>query len=216
MYYIKKESEISWQKSFTNSLLDNAIDFIIMIFLAVIGSLLIFNYHSEFFYFLFSLFIIILSFFIILMGKKRGDWLFRLLIKPLIPIKFREKIDKSVELLYEDLPSFRDIIIPFLIGFCVWIIFGLQVYIIAFSFSINIQIIHFIFIYYIASIIGLLPLSIGGLGLREGSLVVLLILFGVPPATTFVISLSSHIIGNIIPGFIGGLLLMRRTYLSKI
>ena len=55
----------------------------------------------------------------------------------------------------------------------------------------------------------------GGLGLREGSLVVLLLLYGVSPATTFVISLSSHIIGNIFPGFIGGLILIRKNFFVK-
>jgi uncharacterized protein (TIRG00374 family) len=149
------------------------------------------------------------------MKEKRGNLLYLLFIKPLIPKKFRYKIDKSVELLYEDLPNYKDIIIPFLIGLGIWIIFGLQVYIIAYSFSIDVPVISFILIYYISLIVGLLPISVGGLGLREGILVVILLLFGVPPATTFVISLCSHIIGNIIPGFIGGFILIRKTYFVK-
>jgi len=212
IYYIKKESKISWQKSFTNSLLDNAIDFIILMLLGLIGSLLIFNYYPEIFYMLFLIFMIIIILFLFLMKEKRGNWLFNFLIKPLFPLKIRDKIDKSVELLYEDLPTFQDIILPFFIGLSVWIIFGLQVYTIAYAFSVNIPIISFIFIYYISLIAGLLPISVGGLGVREGVLVFLLLIFGVPPATTFVISLCSHIIGNIFPGFIGGLLLIRKTY----
>jgi uncharacterized protein (TIRG00374 family) len=215
VFYIKKEGRISWQKSFTNSLLDNAIDFIIMMVLALIGSLFIFNYYPEIFYILFFIFMIIIILFFFLMKEKRGYWLFNYFIKPLFPLKIREKIGKSIELLYEDIPSFKDMIFPFLIGLCVWIIFALQVYTIAYALSIDIPIISFIFIYYISSIAGLLPLSVGGIGLREGTLVFLLLIFGVPPATTFVISLCSHIIGNIFPGFLGGLLLIRETYFDK-
>ena len=122
----------------------NAIDFIIMIFLALIGSILIYNYYPEIFYILSFVFIIIIIFFIFLMKEKRGNWLFRLFIKPLFPKKFRDKIDKSIKLLYEDLPKHKDIIFLFLIGLSVWIIFGLQVYIIAYSFSIDIPVISFI------------------------------------------------------------------------
>jgi uncharacterized protein (TIRG00374 family) len=146
------------------------------------------------------------------MKERRGIWVLNFFIKPLFPLRIRNKIDKSVGLLYEDLPKFKDIIFSFIIGLFVWIIFGLQVYIIAYAFSVNIPILSFVFIYYISLIAGLIPVSVGGLGLREGTLVFLLLIFGVPPAITFVISLYSHIIGNIFPGFIGGLLLVRKTY----
>jgi uncharacterized protein (TIRG00374 family) len=146
------------------------------------------------------------------MKEKIGNWLFKIFIKPFIFKKIKAKIDKSIIMLYEDIPSLKDMILPFLVGICVWIIYGLQVYIIAYTYSINISFFYFISIYFISVIVGLLPLSIGGLGLREVTLVGLLLVFGVPYATTFVISLSTHILCNILPGFAGGILSIAQKY----
>jgi uncharacterized protein (TIRG00374 family) len=206
VYYLKEKSNISWEKSFTNSLLDNTVDFIIILFLALIGSFLIFEYYPGVLPTLLLVFIIVIIFFFFLMKEQRGNLFFKIFIRPFIINKIKVKFEKSIVSLYEDIPSLKEMIFPFLVGICVWIIYGLQVYIIAYAFSINVPLNYFIFIFFISVIIGLMPISVGGLGLREGTLVALLLIFGVPPETTFVISLSSHILCNMVPGFIGGII----------
>ena len=138
------------------------------------------------------------------MKKERGDRFFRIFLRPFIPNRFREKIDKSVESLYEDLPRFRDLPIPILIETLTWIIAGSQVYILAQAFSIDIPYVTFVLIAIISTIAATLPISIGGLGVREGTLVLLLSAYGVQPETAFAISLGGFIVKTLVPGIIGG------------
>lgn len=206
IYYIKEKTGESWEKCITNSLLDVASEFIILLFLALIGSIFIFEFYPGVFYTLLVIFIIFIVVFFVLMKKQQGSWLFRIVLQPLLPDKIKSLVDNSLESLYEDIPTLSDMIFPFAIGLLLWILNGVQVYIIAQAFSINIPYHVFIFIFIISVLAGLLPVSIGGLGIREGAFVALLLIFGVQPEVTFVISLSSFFLSTMIPGIAGGIL----------
>ena len=58
----------------------------------------------------------------------------------------------------------------------------------------------------ISFIAGIIPISIGGLGIREGTLVLLLSGFGVDPEVAFAISLVGYFLTNLIPGIMGWLI----------
>jgi len=138
------------------------------------------------------------------MMKSGGRKFFKIFIKPLIPKKYREGIDQSVELLYEDMPRIRELLIPVLFDIIVWVIIGTQVYIIAQAFSVDIPYIIFILLHTLSVVAyGLLPISIGGLGVREGIFVFLLLPFGVTAEVAFVISFSGYIVKMIIPALLG-------------
>ena len=51
--------------------------------------------------------------------------------------------------------------------------------------------------------IGLIPITIGGLGIREGALVVLLLAFGIKEEVAFVISIAGLIVKLLIPAIVG-------------
>jgi uncharacterized membrane protein YbhN (UPF0104 family) len=90
------------------------------------------------------------------------------------------------------------------------IIAATQVYIIALAFSIEIPFIYFIFLSLISVALShVLPISIGGLGIREGIFIYLLSEFGVIPEIAFVISLSGFIVKLLIPGLIGLIIPLR-------
>lgn len=203
-YFLKEKSKASWEKCISNSLIDTNLGFIIGVFLALIGSFILFDNFPGIFFILLSFFIFVFTAFIVLMKKERGDRFFRIFLRPFIPNRFREKIDKSVESLYEDLPRFRDLPIPILIETLTWIIAGSQVYILAQAFSIDIPYVTFVLIAIISTIAATLPISIGGLGVREGTLVLLLSAYGVQPETAFAISLGGFIVKTLVPGIIGG------------
>ena len=96
----------------------------------------------------------------------------------------------------------------------IWFLLAFQVYIIALAFSINISFTLFFLIHTISVvIISILPISVGGLGVREGTLVLLLGLFGVAPDVSFVISLSGFVIKMLIPGIVGMFLSFKKEYI---
>jgi len=133
------------------------------------------------------------------------------LIRPFIPERYKTSIDKSVESLYQDIPKIKDMLIPFLIEIIVWIFAAIQVYIIAQAFLINITFYEFILISIISVVISnILPISIGGLGIREGAFVFLLSKFGVQSEIAFVISISGFLVKILIPGLIGLIISFRK------
>ena len=206
IHYIKKKANVKWGKSITNSLLDASTEFIAGLFLALIGSIILIEHYPGIFPMILFFFLLISSIFIILIKKEKGQFLFKLLIRRFIPKKLRLKIDGSIETFYEDIPRLRELIIPLFLEIIVWIIMGTQVYIIALGFSINIPFYQFILIYTISFIAGIIPISIGGIGVREGIFILILSKFGVDPQSSFVISIVGYSLTNLIPGIIGGTL----------
>jgi len=88
---------------------------------------------------------------------------------------------------------------------------AIQVYIIAQAFLINITFYEFILISIISVVISnILPISIGGLGIREGAFVFLLSKFGVQSEIAFVISISGFFVKILIPGLIGLIISFRK------
>jgi len=204
IFYLKEKSKASLAKCITNSLIDSSTGFIAGLTLALFGSLLLIEHLPGLFPILLVVLILYVITFIIFMKEERGGKIFNILIRPLIPKKYREAIDQSVMSLYEDLPRLRDMIFPILLEFIVWMIAGTQTYIMALAFSIDIPYVSFMLISITAVIIsGALPISIGGLGVREGAFVVLLTTFGVQPQTAFVISLSGFLVKMLLPGLAG-------------
>jgi uncharacterized protein (TIRG00374 family) len=215
IYYIKKKSNSSLEKCLTNSLIESGLSLITGLFIALIGSIILIKYYPELLIIILPFFIFYLSVFIVLLEKRGGSRLFNILIRPFIPEKYKNNIDKSVESLYQDIPKLKNMFVPFLIEILVWIIAAFQVYIIAQAFSINISLFEFILISIISVVISnILPISIGGLGIREGAFVYLLSKFGVVSEIAFVISLSGFLVKILIPGLIGLIISLRKKWIQ--
>jgi uncharacterized protein (TIRG00374 family) len=204
IFYLKNKTKASIEKCLTNSLIDFSLFFISGLFLSVIGSVFLFDRAPELFPILLFFFCLNTIAFVILLQKRSGSILFNYFIKRFIPKKFKEKISQSIDALYEDIPRFRDLIIPFFIDILIRIITGTGIFIIAQSFSVNIPYIDFIFINVIAVVvIGILPISVGGLGIREGIYVYLLGTYGVSPGVAFAISFSGYLVKMLVPAIAG-------------
>jgi len=205
IYYLKAKSNASLEKCITNSLLDGTLALLSGLALAIFSSFFLGKYMSSgILTVLIIVFIFYSTAFIILMKRNRGGKLFNLIIRPLIPDKFKTSVDKSIDSLYKDIPRLRDTVLPLIIEGASLTLATIQVYIIALSFSINVPLLTFISISIISAVVaGVLPISIGGLGIREGTFVLLLSKFGVNPEIAFVISLSGFMVKILIPGLIG-------------
>lgn len=210
IYYLKKRSNESIEKCLTNSLIETGISLIGGLFLALIGSLILFEYFPEFIFIITIFFIFYLIVFVVLIWKKGGSKIFNFIVKYFIPKKYRTSAFKSIDSLYKDIPKIRDLVFPFILEIIVRIIAATQVYIIALAFSIEIPFIYFIFLSLMSVALShVLPISIGGLGIREGIFIYLLSEFGVIPEIAFVISLSGFIVKLLIPGLIGLIIPLR-------
>ena len=211
IYYLKTKSKASLEKCLTNSLIESGLSLITGLLIAFIGSIILIELYPELPIIILPFFIFYLSVFIVVLEKRGGSKLFNILIRPFIPERYKTSIDKSVESLYQDIPKIKDMLIPFLIEIIVWIFAAIQVYIIAQAFLINITFYEFILISIISVVISnILPISIGGLGIREGAFVFLLSKFGVQSEVAFVISISGFLVKILIPGLIGLIISFRK------
>jgi len=213
IFYLKNKTNASFEKCLTNSVLDFSLLFISGLFLSLIGSIYLFDKAPELFPFILFFFCLSTAVFVILMKKRIGSKIFKFFIKNVIPKKFKDKMGKSVDALYEDIPRYRDLLVPFLVNVLIRIISGTGVFIIAQAFSIPVPYIDFIFINIISIVvIGILPISIGGIGLREGIYVLLLASYGVEPHIAFAISFSGYLVKMLIPSFIGLFLSLKKEF----
>ena len=212
VFYLKKISKASLEKCLVNMLIDTTTASIVGFFIAVIGAIVLIDKLPGLFPILMIFFMLNVTAFVVFMKKRSGSKILNFIIRPLIPKKYKEKIDQSFESLYEDIPRLKDMVIPFIIEFIIWIIIGIQVYIIALAFSIDIPFHMFLLIHTISVVaIFILPISIGGLGVREGTFVYLLHnLYGIEPHISVVISLSGFMVKFILPTFLGMLLSFRK------
>lgn len=204
IYHIKNKTKATLEKCIANSLIEVSIGSITGFFLALIGSILIIDKFPGLFPLFLGFFIFSVVAFLVLITKKTGNKLFFILVRPFIPGKYKERIDKSIDKLYEDIPRIRDFTWPFIAEIFIWLTAAFQVYIISLAFDLNVPFHIFIFCSIISvTAIAILPISTGGLGVREGTFVYLMSSFHVDPGIAFVISLGGFFIKILIPGIIG-------------
>ena len=211
--YLRKKSNASIEKCLANSLLDTSLAVITGMFISVIGAFFFIDVFSGLFPVFLGFFIFNLVAIIIFLKKSGGGKILRFFVRLLIPGKYKEKINKSVESLYEDIPRLRDLFIPFLFILGLWTLSGLQVFIIAQAFPIEMpSLATFILINAMAvTLTSIIPISVGGLGIREGAFVFLLSSFGVDASIAFVISIGGFLVKTIFPSLIGMVISFRKT-----
>jgi len=214
IFYLRKKKKVSIEKCLTNSLINISTGLIASLFLALVGSIVFFKYIPGVLPIILLVFLFSLTAFFVFMKKSGGEKFISIFIRPLIPKKYRDRVDKSIESLYEDIPRFRDMIFPFFLEMIVAVLLGTQVYIIALAFSITIPFHMFILISILALIAtAILPISIGGLGVREGAFMYMLyVIYGVEYNIAFVISLSGYFVKMLIPSILGAAFSFRKNH----
>ena len=204
VYYLRKKTRASFEKCVANSLIEGTLALIAGLFLSVIGSGLILKSYPGVFPIIISFFIIYTLAFTFFLEHKRGKGFFSFIIRPFLPSSQKDNLDLIISRLYKDIPRIRDLLFPFTMELVIWTIAATQVYILSLAFSISIPYTEFILLSVVSVIIAnVVPISIGGLGLREGTFVVLLSTYGVSFEIAFVLSLGGFLVKNLIPGLTG-------------
>jgi len=156
--------------------------------------------------FVFVVFIAFMIFFMLLISKNNGQKIVRFLYEKLLPKSIKKRTRKSFKDFYLSIPKKRQLVIPFLLNIVAWIVIYTQIFIVAKAINVKVSYFVIIFMFPIATIIGEIPVTIGGLGIREASLIGLLGLFGVAADSVMSISIISLVITNIIPSVTGMIL----------
>jgi len=207
IYYLKEKTKTTIQKCIANSFIDATLTFLGGLFLSILGVILYLEGYYELLPILIGLFIADLLAFLFFLEKRRGSRLIQWVLKPFLPKNLKENISDSVDLLYEDIPKPREAIIPFLLELVIWSIAATQVYVLSLTYNLSIPFFDFIMLSTVSVVLGsLVPISVGGLGIREGIFVIFLAQYGVPYDIAFVLSIAGFIVKRIIPGLVGFLL----------
>ena len=201
VFYLHMESRVSIQKCLSNIILFNTLDYITLLLIALIGGIIVILHFPYLYYFLFIV-IIILCIVVILtyLFLIRRDILYHIVDR-----WFHSRLN-FIELFYEDMPSIKDILLPFIISIFGWILRFYLFYLTAQLFYIDIDLYYFIAVVALANIIGSIPITIYGLGTRDVTLITLFSLFDIAPENTISLSIFWFVIIWLTPSFLGGVI----------
>ncbi|WP_204498892.1 lysylphosphatidylglycerol synthase transmembrane domain-containing protein [Aquibacillus albus] len=183
-YYLEKRARVPYAASIPVIFYDRLTDVLAMMALVGIGMLV---YPLGFTSFI-VLIILIVLFFIVL---QRRTMLFRLIDWFTRPKKLRRFRD-SIRYFYEhtlQLLQVGKLSFAFLISFVAWLLECISLYVILLAFQFDISLVASILTFSLGTIAGALSMIPGGLGAAEGSIIGLLVYFGVPGSAAVTISL---------------------------
>ena len=187
--YLENESKAPLGKCLSNIIIFNTIDYLTLLLLGAIGAILL----SSIYPYLFLVIIIVIFFVLFLLlfflKKEKSKNLFIKIIQTRLFAAVKEKLIESLDSFYEDLPRFKDVLIPFIISIIGWIVRFAELFFISKLFSIEVPFVYFILIIAVANVIASLPITIYGLGTREASLITMFLFFEVVPEKVLGLSL---------------------------
>jgi len=186
-------------------IVDRILDTLVLIIFAFAGAFLLIGQFPNLILqiLIFGIcFVVIVLFFY---SKTRAKFLLAFL-KKVIPLKFQESLRRVFHDFYDNLPSRRKLLFPFLLTIFTWFLIYSQSYVIAKALNINIDFWHFIFYLPIATIISLAPITVSGLGTREAALILLFSQFNISIESIVALSLSALFFTAYLPAVYGAFL----------
>lgn len=205
--YLKEETNEPYGKLFVNSTIETIVHTFSMFGMILLGATLVMQSIPELFNFSLMWLLFLVLILLYFLKRERGERFFHALISHLLPKSFRSNAADFVDTFYNEFPRIRKLILPFLLGVLTWIIIFSQEYIIVLAMGIPIPYPYFLLLFPVANAAGFLPVTFGGLGLREFTSIMLFsTLFGIQNEQIFVFTILGFLITDIFTGFIGFLL----------
>lgn len=205
--YLKEALNRPFTETVGAVLLDKIIEFVALLAFGIVAALFLLNYLSSSLIFInFILLISLLIGLLVFTNKKLTYRLLRTVFKLIIPDALKEKAKISFHSFYDGLPSCKYLIKAFILSLLGWLCLYTFVYFTALSLSVSVLYYLFMSVMATSTIVGLLPISFGGLGVREGAMVYLLGLLGINTAAALTISVVAYLIAKLIPATIGAII----------
>src|SRR3989344_1955114 len=178
--YIKNKTGKTLGESSSSVVLERLIDFFVLALFAMFGAFLLINYFSNLFWELLVLvFILFLVVIFIFFKRERTRFFLKFFHNHLIPKKYKEKASNLFHSFYDGLVHPKYLIKPFLISLLIWFLLFSQAYFSALALSVNnVPFYYFFGLFPLGSIVGLIPVTIAGMGTKEASLIGLFAIVG--------------------------------------
>jgi uncharacterized protein (TIRG00374 family) len=133
-----------------------------------------------------------------------------------MPKNFRKNLNSFVGTFYKDFPRIRMFFLPILLSTLTWILIFTEEYMVVLSMGLVIPYGVFLLVFPIANVAGFVPISFGGVGIREiVAITIFTGLYAVTEAEILIVSLLGFILVDIIPALIGFLLSLTETVDKK-
>jgi glycosyltransferase 2 family protein len=212
-----QEDNISFSRSIVSVLIDRLYDIMMLLFIGAIAffyfaNILIENIKSIF---IVAAIIIVVCVFIFFFRSNIWE-LLKKGIKFLLPSAKYELIVREWSLFKSETIRVFPPTIPQMIGYSVLIYccYYAQINIVAYGFNVYVSFVYLSFCMTLASLVSLLPISIGGLGTREAIFILLLSKVGVSPENALLIAfIDSNIFGLAMSGLLA---LLSNMFFKKI
>lgn len=213
--YLMKKGKISLGKATSNLVIDTLSDLLSILLIVFIGTLIVFSKFPNLFPIVALLFIIIILAIFYFRSKKRSERYFKIILKFLIPSKYKQEINKQFDFFYESIPKIRVLVYPILVSVITSILAYTQVFLIAQGLGIGVEYYYFILVYPIVFLVELIPITISGLGTRETALIGLFSVFAIAEDKIIVLSLTSHFVNVIIIAIFGAFFALKDSVINK-
>ncbi len=202
--YMKEKTKEPYGKLFVNSCIETIIHTFSIYIMIIIGAILIIGTFPQLLYFSVLWFLIVILILLFFIKRERGEKLFYTLIKFLIPKKLKNDFNRFVDTFYIDFPKIKNLILPVIIASFTWVIIFSQEYIFVIAFGLEIPYIYFLLLFPVANVVGFIPISFAGLGLREITAIeIFTLLFSVEREEVLIVSLMGFLITDVVTGFVG-------------
>jgi len=189
-------------------IVDRILDVLALMIFAATGAFLLIGRFPNLLFCLLSFVFVFLAVVLFFYSKKRAKFFFSFL-KRFIPSKFQDSLKRVFHVFYDSLPQRRKLLAPFLLTILTWFLVYTQGYIIAMSLNLPIDFWHYIFYFPIATAIGLIPITISGLGTREATLILLFSQFSISVEAIIALSITAMVLTAYLPALYGVFLSFR-------
>jgi uncharacterized protein (TIRG00374 family) len=175
--YLEDESGVPLAKCFSNIIIFNTVELYSMLVPGSIGAIILSSVYPYLLGIILLVIIIISVLYLFFFKSERSRFIFKKIVRSRVFSGLRDRLEDTIDSFHEDLPSFRDVLLPFGLSITGWIVKYILLFFIAKMFLIEIPFIYFIAIMAVVDVIASIPISSYGLGIRDGSLIYLLTQF---------------------------------------
>lgn len=209
--YLKNDKKLSLGKSLTTIFLDRILDIFVLFILAFFGTSVLvstFFLNKSILFVVASFFILFLACLFLMMKRN----LIILVLKPiynrLIPSRFKKKLAAQFNEFYNGLFIIKKnkiaFIKAFLLTVLLWFLSIFQFYLIAYALGLKISYYFLLLFIPITIILELIPITISGIGTRDGAFILFLSLVSISSSAAVSFSFLVLIINylTVVPGFL--------------
>jgi glycosyltransferase 2 family protein len=207
--YLKQECHEPLPKCASNIITLHTIDLITLLFFAIAGGVLLTGQFPIFLIIFVLLLALIMVLFFFLLGKKGSQPFFKRLLQTRVLRYVQRYFKDPLESFFDELPSFRALILPFIVSIMAWLLYFTEFYLVSRLFMIDVPFLYFILMAAITNVVTLIPISIYGLGTREATMISLFSLFGIPKEQIVSLSLFWFVLIWMIPSLAGAFVTLR-------